>query len=311
MTLSAAATLVSLDDPAPRRLLVGAGVAALALGALVLGASAYIGHMITTPRRVTVIATETVTPSLEEVTFQTDDGVTLHGWYFACPGPRDAVIVCHGFGMSRNELLDLAQGLRARDHAVLLFDFRAHGMSGGARSTIGYQEAEDIGAAVRFLQARPELAGRQIGVAGISMGAAAAIMAGARYPTIAAVVADSGFATLHDIAANGLRLLYRVPPFPFAPLVVRFGEFFTRSHIRFNRPIDAVAAIAPRPVLIVHQAGDPLVPVRDARALYAAAGEPKELWIVPEQGHAATFLRDPAGYLDRLDRFFARWLQTS
>lgn len=282
-------------------------VGALAVGATVLtmAVSAATAHVITRPRRTGAVAVRDRGDTIEDIVFKTDDGLILHGWYLPHPQSRDAIIIGHGFGMERHGLLDLARGLHARGHAILLFDFRAHGASEGFRSTIGYHEAGDIGAAVAFLAARPELAGRRIGVAGISMGAAAALLAAAREPQIAAVVADSSFATLHDIAAGGLRLLYRLPAFPFAPLVVRFSELLTRARIGFNRPIDAVAAIAPRPLLLIHSAGDQLIPVADAQALYQAAGEPKELWIVPDLGHAAAFGYDPDAYIGRLDRFFA------
>ncbi len=175
------------------------------------------------------------------------------------------------------------------------------------RSTIGYREAGDIGAAVAWLRARPELDGRRIGVAGISMGAAATILAAAEQPDIAAVCADSSFATLRDAAA-GLRQFHRLPAFPFAPLIVRFGELLTRASIGLNRPIDAVAAIAPRPLLLIHGADDRLIPLDNARALYEAAGQPKELWVLPELGHASAFVLATDEYLRRLDRFFARAL---
>ena len=288
-----------------------AGGLVVGAGTLLVGASAFIGYAITRPRRLRVIATREVDETVEVVTFLTDDGLTLHGWYL-CPArpaaPRDAIIICHGFAMNRNELLDLAHSLRERGHAVLVFDLRAHGDSEGDRSTIGLREADDIGAAIGFLKGRAELAGLPIGVAGISMGAAAALLAAARHSDIAAVAADSSFATLHDIAANGLKLIYGIPRTPLTSLVVRFGELFSRSRIRYNRPIDAVAEIAPRPVLIVHAVEDRLIPVADAEALYAAAGEPKELWLVPEIDHACAFLHAPDEYTRRIDAFFRKWL---
>lgn len=303
---------VLLAPHAGRSILVGAAALCAGIAAVILTASAMMGHSITQPRRLRVVAACEIDATVEEVTFRTEDGLTLQGWYLTPPPParpRDAIVVCHGFAMNRGELLDLARGLRDRGHAVLLFDFRAHGGSEGARSTIGVREADDICAALAFLRARPELAGRRIGAAGISMGAAATLLAAARFPAIEAVVADSSFATLHDIAASGLRLLYRLPAFPFAALTVRFGELFTRTRIRLNRPIDAVGAIAPRPLLLIHAAADQLIPVADAHALYAAAGEPKELWIVPGLPHAYTFIDRPDEYVRRLDAFFTRALR--
>jgi fermentation-respiration switch protein FrsA (DUF1100 family) len=53
------------------------------------------------------------------------------------------------------------------------------------------------------------------------------------------------------------------------------------------RPLDAIARVSPRPILLIHSADDDnaTTPVEGARKLLAAAGEPKELWIAPRGGH--------------------------
>jgi hypothetical protein len=51
-------------------------------------------------------------------------------------------------------------------------------------------------------------------------------------------------------------------------------------------PAEAAALIAPTPLLIVHGDQDAFFPVDHARDLYEAAGEPRELWIIPGFGHA-------------------------
>lgn len=285
-----------------RRMLATGGAA---LAGATLAASAYMAHRITSPRRIVPIAVREIEPEMQEITFRTSDDLTIHGWYLPHDDPRDAIVIGHGFAMNRVELLDLARGLRAHGHATLLFDFRAHGVSEGRRSTIGYHEAHDIAAAARFLHERPELAGRAIGALGLSMGAVATILAAAEEPLIAAVVADSGYATLGEIAVGGLRLLYRLPAFPFAPLVIRFSELLTRTRIGAVSAVSVIGAIAPRPLLIIHGEADRLIPVANAHALYAAAGEPKELWLIPGIDHARAFHHAQEEYLRRLDAFFA------
>lgn len=285
------------------RRVLGAGALAAVAG-LTVAAAAYMAHRITAPRPLGHAPGRELGTLIDDVRFRAADGVTLHGWYFGHPTPKAALALGHGFGMTRADLIDLARALRDRGYAVLLFDFRAHGASEGRRSTIGYHEARDMAAAARFLHRRPDLAGCRVGALGMSMGAAAAILGAAREPLIAAVVADSGFATLDSIVAGGLRLLYRLPAFPFAPLIVRFGEALIGAKIGQNRAIDHVGRLAPRPVLIIHGSRDRLVPVADAHALHAAAAHPKELWIAPDTGHARAATRHAADYLDRVDRFF-------
>ena len=283
-----------------------AGVAGLAVAA-----SAYMAHHITKPRPLGHPPGRDLGTLIDDVRFRTVDGVTLHGWYFGHPAPKAALALGHGFGMTRADLIDLARALQGLGYAVLLFDFRAHGGSEGRRSTIGYHEARDMVAAARSLRRRPELAGCRIGALGMSMGATAAIVAAAQEPLIAAVVADSAFASLGSIVAGGLRLLYRLPAFPLAPLIVRFGEALVGARIGENRAIDYVSRLTPRPLLLIHGDRDRLVPVADAHALHAAAGRPSDLWIAPDTGHARAFAHHPGDYLARVDRFFADALVSS
>jgi fermentation-respiration switch protein FrsA (DUF1100 family) len=286
------------------RWLLVAGLLAGLLAVLTVAVGAYMAHAITRPRPRAHAPGDTLGALVEDVRFGTSDGLTLHGWYFGHTAPKAALALCHGFGMPRDHLVDLARRLRDRGYAILLFDFRAHGGSGGRRSTIGYRETHDVVAAARYLGERAELAGCRIGARGMSMGASAALMGAAQEPLIAAVVADSGFAKLGSIVNGGLRLLYRLPPFPFAPLIVAFGQLLVGAPIGLNRPIAHVARLAPRPLLIIHGDQDRLIPVGDGHALLAAAGHPKELWIAPGAGHVQAFAHYTEVYLDRVDRFF-------
>lgn len=287
-----------------QRVVVGLGALSVGAAILSVAGSATLAHVLTRPRRLRAVTRREIDASVEEITFRTADNLTLRGWFFPCPEPRDAVVICHGFAMNRHELLDIAHELRGRGHAVLLFDFRGHGSSDGRRTTIGFREAGDVRAAVDYLAARPELSGCRIGIAGISMGAAAALLAAPADARNAAVVADSSFATLKGIAADGIRQFSRAPAL-YVPLVVRFGELLTHARIAANRPIDAISAVAPRPLLLIHGADDRFVPLANALALFGAAREPKELWVVPGCGHAAAWARFPDEYVGRLDRFFA------
>ncbi len=279
------------------------GFGGVGLCGLLLAFSGYMAHRVTRPRRTIATLQAAFAPLPHDVTFRTSDHLTLHGWYFAHGQPRAGVVIAHGYGMDRGEWLELASALQADGFAILLFDFRAHGASEGGRSTIGFREADDVIAAVRFLHTQPALAAGKIGVIGLSMGAVAALGAAAREPLIGAVVADSGYATLDAIAVGGLRLVFGLPPFPFAPIVMRFGELLTQAKIRAARPIDLVGQIAPRPLLFIHGSADRLIPVVQSRRLYAAAREPKALWVVPAVGHVRAFREYPAAYLARVEQF--------
>lgn len=169
--------------------------------------------------------------------------------------------------------------------AALLIDLRNHGESGEAITTLGLNEVEDVRAAVDFLLARPEVDPGRIGLMGMSMGGGTAIRAAARIPEVQWVIAQSAYTSLTDNIEEGVRGLTGLPPFPFAPLVIAFGEAEAGLDSTQVRPIDDVASIAPRPILFVHGAKDGLVPPRNSQALYAAAGEPKQIYLAPDVGH--------------------------
>jgi hypothetical protein len=69
------------------------------------------------------------------------------------------------------------------------------------------------------------------------------------------------------------------------------------------RPLDVVGCISPRPLLLIHGQDDRTVPAEHARQLYAAAGEPKELWIAPGTPHCGAYFDDRAHYVRKVAYF--------
>jgi fermentation-respiration switch protein FrsA (DUF1100 family) len=77
------------------------------------------------------------------------------------------------------------------------------------------------------------------------------------------------------------------------------------------RPLDAIAQISPRPILLIHSADDDnaTTPVEGARKLFAAAGEPKDLWIAPRGGHVGAINASPDEYRARVLAFLGSALR--
>jgi fermentation-respiration switch protein FrsA (DUF1100 family) len=69
-------------------------------------------------------------------------------------------------------------------------------------------------------------------------------------------------------------------------------------------PLADVAAISPRPLLILAGGRDPVIGPDAGQRYYAAAGEPKELWFDPELGHVAFLKAYPGEYERRVVAFF-------
>src|SRR5216683_1519966 len=157
-------------------------------------------------------------------------------------------------------------------------------------------------------QRGPEVDPTRIGVIGFSMGAAATIQAAARCSDIAAVVADSAYATFVDAAKYSFRSVTRVPHFPIAPIAMGWAKMIMHVDANQLRPIDVIGRIAPRPIMLTHGTLDEIVPVRHAYTLFKAAEEPKELWVVPGAHHVEARDIDPDGYFHRIEHFLSEAL---
>jgi dipeptidyl aminopeptidase/acylaminoacyl peptidase len=242
-----------------------------------------------------------------DVYFPSLDSTRLHGLYLKGKAGRPTLILCHGYSRSLAEPAEVGLSLNRAGYNVLLLDFRAAGKSGGRFTTMGYKETWDLRAAVRFLMA--DYGQGPIGVLGISMGAAAAVMAAAQSPEIAAVVADSPYAHLEGTMRKKLPEFARFPWLvPIGWLSVRLGEWASGLRIARVRPIDHVAAIAPRPLLLIYGERDSYIPADQPQALFERAGEPKEIWFAPGSDHAAARVDHRRQYLRRVRQFFDRYL---
>jgi fermentation-respiration switch protein FrsA (DUF1100 family) len=236
----------------------------------------------------------------QEVIFSASEGLALRGWYLPSQNGA-AVIVGHGIGGHRS--LEPAEVLARHGYGVLTFDWRAHGESDGDLCTFGYHEVRDVEGALDWLQQQPGVDPGRIGMLGESMGAVTAIRAAARADGIQAVVADSAYPDLGE----AIRTIWRgtgLPAFPFVPLQIALGEWRTGLDLEAMQPLDDVAAISPRPILILAGGQDPITGPDAGQRYYAAAGEPKELWFEPELGHSAFWQALPEEYERRVVDFF-------
>jgi fermentation-respiration switch protein FrsA (DUF1100 family) len=123
-----------------------------------------------------------------------------------------------------------------------------------------------------------------------------------------AVVAESAYTSMQDNLASGVRSLANLPPFPFAPLIVWWGERESGIDLNQVRPVDVIGSISPRPVLLVHGALDELIPPENAQQLYQAAGEPKEIYIVETVGHGGFPQLGGEAYREKIAGFFSKYL---
>jgi alpha-beta hydrolase superfamily lysophospholipase len=233
--------------------------------------------------------------AFEDVTFVSADGVKLEGWYLG-GGERGVSVACaHGLFRSRHELLERAAWLRQTGFNVLVFDLRRHGKSGGERISLGYKERLDLESAASYLAERSP--GDRMVLLGVSMGAAASLLAAAEDSNVAAVVADSSFLSLEHTVAHHLKLFWGLPKFPLGYELVFFVEQLAGFKAEDLDMEKAVQQIGRRPILFIAGGGDRRMPVEIQRRLFQAAGSPLSRFVVIEDaGHGGGYRTDPEGY---------------
>jgi dipeptidyl aminopeptidase/acylaminoacyl peptidase len=218
-------------------------------------------------------------PNVESIAFQSRDGVQIHGWYVA-PRNKSLVILVHGYGGNRSQLLPEARALVRTGYGVLLFDLRGHGESGGDRTTLGVLEQLDLEGALDFASTRPEVHDERVGAVGFSIGAMLLAQVAARDTRVRAVVLEGGHTSLDGMIRHEENRWG-----PWSEWVAARTLLLEGVDASAVRPADVICRIAPRPVLIINGSADEDNPPDVARALYAAACEPKELWVIPGARH--------------------------
>ncbi|MBV8503087.1 MAG: alpha/beta fold hydrolase [Paucibacter sp.] len=273
----------------------------LALG--VAAASFAAGEMLSRPARARLGAPP-IELKADSVVLRCAKGLRVAGWFARRDGELGAILLLHGVRGNRADMLARAQWLAALGYSVLLIDLPAHGESEGNRISFGLREAEGVRAALAFL--RQELPGQRIGVIGVSLGAAATVLAHVE-PAPDALVLESMYPTIEEAVADRLEQRLGRPGRWLAPLLTMQLPLRLGISPAQLRPIDAMASLQ-APVLVVAGSEDRHTTLAESERLFAAAGEPREIWVVQGAAHVDLHDFDPDGYETRVLGFLRRHL---
>jgi Dipeptidyl aminopeptidases/acylaminoacyl-peptidases len=240
----------------------------------------------------------------EAVRFESE-GVPMAGWIIRPEAPPDAgplplVVVAHGWGSNRSRVLRYAHPLVEAGYAVFVYDARCHGESGSVKAPTGLMFMADIEAAVKTAARLPGVDASRVAVLGHSMGGLGALLACANGLPVRAVITDNAPLTIETILRSELKRR-NLPVFPLAPIILRVWLLRAGIPYRDVRAIDMPAWVAANaeavrggggmPVLMIHAAGDPVIPADELRRVAASA--PVEHRFVDAQGHSSSE-QDPA-----------------
>jgi fermentation-respiration switch protein FrsA (DUF1100 family) len=220
---------------------------------------------------------------VEDCFFQTEDGLTLHGWHAARGRARAGLVLLwfHGNAGNLSYRFDMMMRLLELPVSIFIIDYRGYGRSEGRPSEKGiYMDAR---AAWDYLIRERGLLANQIVIFGKSLGGAAAIDLATRVGA-AGLIVQSSFTSTKDMAA---RLL------PFLPARL------------LRTKMDSISKIGrvTCPKLFIHSRADEIVPFDLGWRLFEAASEPKRFYEVVGAPHNSTYIVGGRGYIDALGRF--------
>ncbi len=154
------------------------------------------------------------------LSFSVPSGGTREGFFF--PGLRGAptVVVCHGYGSQRSDVLTLVTALQDQQFNVFLFDFAGHGNSPPG-TTLGYREAGELRSAIQTLATRDDVDPLRFGLWGVDMGGYVVLEVATTDPRVKAFIVDDAYSdpralVQSEIKKSGLTIL---------PLVDKLSDF--------------------------------------------------------------------------------------
>lgn len=255
------------------------------------------------PASVAIPADLAVEPSV----IPSESGSNLAAWFLRGRPGKGGVLLLHPLRANRLAMLGRARLLAAEGYSTLLVDLQAHGESAGSHITFGWLESRDMRAALG--QLRSLLPGERVGAVGLSLGGAS-ILLGAKPGDLDAAVVEATYATFEEGLDNRLRMRLG----PLAPLVAPLLSVQLPLRLGISprdlRPIDGAARIR-CPLLVVAGELDAHATLQQSRDLFAAAREPKEIWVVQGARHQDFLTYDSGGYREHVLQFLARHLAGS
>ena len=199
---------------------------------------------------------------------------------------------------------ELAEKLCRRGLAVYWFNLRGSGDSGGNFDLLGW--TRDLQAVLDYLWGLDSFDKSRLSLVGFSAGAAVAIYVASFDPHVSRVIAccspaefKPGPGDSWQAWVDRFREIGAIRDDDFPSSVEQWA-----ADCQSINPIDHIAAVSPRPLLIIHGNMDSSVPVENAHRLYEKARPPKQLVIIDGAGHRLR--RDP-----RVIDTIVSWLSSS
>lgn len=220
--------------------------------------------------------------SYNDIYFNTNDDVLLHGWLIRAKGEQKGTIL-HFHGNAENISTHVNNVLWLADsgYDIFTFDYRGYGKSGGVTTIDGVHKD-----AITVLDSAIGQSSSKKGgffVIGQSLGGAIAIYAVAKFQDkkkIKALIVDSAFTGYRAIVREKMK---------YFPLINFLGYLFLPFFDDYYSPSIWIKKVSPVPVLIIHGTNDRVVSFKNGIELFNSADKPKEFWEIKGGEHIQAF----------------------
>lgn len=202
-----------------------------------------------------------------------------------------SLVICHGIpgktkGPEDPGYRALAERFCREGFLAVIFNFRGTGESEGNFDLMGW--ARDLENGLDYLRERPEVDRGRLYLQGFSGGGAVSIYVAARRKEVAGLISCASPAEFDDLVSGGALPdflahsrevgIIRDPFFP--PSVPEWKKAFETV-----KPVDWIAQIPPRPLLLIQGSADDVVHPRHARLLYDKVKGRADLYEIEGAGH--------------------------
>jgi pimeloyl-ACP methyl ester carboxylesterase len=238
----------------------------------------------------------------DAVVFSAGEAGVREGLFF--PGFRGAptIVLCHGYGSSKGELLTLVSALQDHQYNVFVFDFAAHGANDGI-TTFGYREADEVKAAIDVVAARNDVDPANFGLWGYNLGAYAALREAETDKRVRAIILDS----VYDQPEQMVKVGVERQGLGGFPLMARSAElsfgWLNYKHRRDPPLTRNMSGLAGVPKLFIGAADDPEL-AETTRQIFLKAMEPREQVSIAHGNFANMDDEDKRAYENRVVSFF-------
>lgn len=251
---------------------------------------------------------------LEHITMKSYDGITLHGDFLPAKYPSNKLAICgHGYtSVGISNCAAISAFLYELGYNCLIVDHRAHGKSEGDYVGFGILDRFDWKLWIKRMEEQFN-GSVDIILYGVSMGATIAVMTAGfsdLSDSVKAVIADCAFTSPYDVFAHILKRDYHLPPFP----VMNINDMICRSKAGYGfrdySTLDAVRS-AKVPMLFIHGRNDDFVPVWMSEQNYEMCRSPKDILIVDNAAHGASYYENSKLYERKVGEFLNKYVNNN